>query len=459
MEAKIRPLGNEDADYLQDESGFEGIAYSISFPQNRNEVKDIIDQCMGNHETITIQGALTGITGAGVPLEGHVMNMKEMNHILEITKDCGFVMKVEPGITFGELEGIVRKESNNTYFLPVVPTEKSATLGGAVSSGSKGIQSYHYGSLENYIEAIEICDNQGTFVTIEKKAENNLLIGSEGMLGAITAITLRLVKKPKYLWGIVFMFPEDETACAFADSIHEMEQVMAVEYMDRKTIELIDTYKNSMTQISKVPSIPAEVNSLLYIEIAGDEEEIVEEAAAVLIEKCVETGGDPDTAWAVTGETEVENIRNYRHAASECTNMKIAESHGSNKRIKKLSADIEWKNRSRAEILKYYNGKLENSGLNYCIFGHLGTKQPYVNILANNQEEYEQGKMIMSQFIRDAYIDGGMVFKEHGIGKLKKGYFCELAPIEEINKMVKLKGKWDAKSVFNVGNMFSENQL
>ncbi|MEG1958200.1 MAG: FAD-binding oxidoreductase [Lachnospiraceae bacterium] len=458
-EKLILSLGGDEEAYLQDESKYEGMAYSISFPKTEVQVAEVVRTCMENHDKITIQGALTGITGAGVPVCGHVMNMKHMNQFFGIEEtDSIYYAKVEAGITMEELEREIRRETNNQYFFPIVPTEKTATIGGVVASGASGLQSYSYGDIEKYIEEITLCDSKGLLRTL-KKEELKPYIRSEGMLGIITKVTLRLVRKPECLWGILFLFSTDQQACEFADRIVQEKDVTVLEYLDYNTIEVIKKYQNHMSSIAELPEIPMDMRALIYVEIAGMNESGVETCAMHLIEQCVESGGNPDIAWAMTGETELEPIRAYRHAASECVNMEISAHHGRDKRIKKLSVDVKWNTKSRKEIIMNYQKDLKESGLQYCIFGHLGTKQPYVNIIAKDGTEYQKGKILIKNWIIEAYAEQGEVFHENGIGKLKKEYFCDLAPIEAINYRLKSKAKWDPQYLFNPKNMFEESVL
>lgn len=452
----ITPIGDNEEEYLYDESKIRGVAYSISFPQTNEEVSQIIKKCKQTENKITIQGALTGIVGAGVPVCGHIMNMTKMNKFLRIIERDEMYIEVEPGMSIQELEKVIRKETNNQYIFPVIPTEKTATIGGAISSGSNGLQSYYYGNIRNYIKQLEICNCNGEFITVTKEDElMSCEICCEGMIGVITKATLQLVKKPADLWGIMFMFENDKQACDFVDSILSINDIVAIEYIDRNTIDIIEKFKGNMSAISSLPDIDKVIQALIYVEIKGDSEETLEENVTTILEKCIEVGGNPDVSWAMSSETEIEVLRSYRHAASECVNMIIGENNFKDERIKKMSADIKWKKKTVYDIITYYKNSLKESNLNGCIFGHIGMLQPYVNIIAATQEEYENGKQLMKRWIADAYSEGGEVFKEHGIGKLKKEYFCEFASIESINHLVKLKLKWDSEDMFNPKNMFS----
>lgn len=453
-----RSLGEQDTDYLQDESKYKGAADSISFPKSRGEVSEIISDCIACQIPVTVQGALTGITGAAIPVKGHVMNMKNMNQILSVMEDGRPEAIVQAGVTIAQLEQEIRRVSNDRYFFPVVPTEKTATLGGMAASGSRGIQSYHYGGMKEYIKEIEFCDGKGALCHLKaEEPEFASYLPSEGMLGVITALTLNLVKKPKHQWGILFFFSNDRSACHFTDLAEEMEAISGIEYMDYPTVTCIAQYQKHMSAISELPRLPEWAKALIYIELEGDTEEEIEESAMILIEKCEESGGDPDTAWAMSGEVEMEGVRAYRHAASECVNMQVSENHGRDSRIRKISADITWKGKSRIEILEYYKVQLEEAGLYYGIFGHLGQRCPYVNIIARSIEEYEAGRMLLKKWEKEAYEEGGSIFTEHGAGKLKREDYGSIISIQEMNQHLKAKSRWDPEGIFNPGNRYPDH--
>ncbi len=449
MRDLIMKIGENEEEYLVDESKYKGDATSISFPETKEEILEIIKICKNKNEGITIQGALTGIVGGGVPSKDHIMNMKKMNKILSLNNEN--ILEVEAGTSIDEIESYIRKETNNMYFFPIIPTEKTATIGGMFGSGSNGIQSHYYGELVNYIEEIKLCTANGEIKDI-KEEEIKEMFRSEGMFGVIISFKLKLVKKLPHLFGVAFFFDSDEIACTFADEINENEGVLAVEYMDRNTIEIIEQYKSNMSSISELPDISLETKALIYVEVAGESEEKLEEALNNIIEKCMECGGDPDNTWAMSTEEEIESVRAFRHAGSECVNMTIAKNNIEFKEIKKISLDIGWRKKSRYDIIKNYRNIFEENNINYCIFGHIGMKQPYVNIISNTEDEYFKAVEIIKKIIKKAYEEGEILFSEHGVGKLKRHLFLELAPENIITESKMLKNKWDKENLFNLEN-------
>ena len=129
-------------EYLIDESKYKGYADSISFPESEEEIVTILEKMKDEQTPVTIQGAKTGITGAGIPMGGHILNLSHMNKVIEhSTADDGTGrIVVEPGINLMELQKeIAARFRKEHLFWPPDPTETSASIGGIVASGAQGI--------------------------------------------------------------------------------------------------------------------------------------------------------------------------------------------------------------------------------------------------------------------------------------------------------------------------------
>ena len=439
---------------IQDESKYEGFADTICKPETIKELSEFVKNCRNKGESITVHGSLTGIAGGGVPLHGHAVCMQKLNGVrVEWSGKKGYAV-VQGGVTGQQLEEEVRRQTDNTLFFPLLPTENTATIGGAAACRARGIYLSGYGELKDYVEEITVCGEGGNLTTLLKDApEFEDWFGSEGMFGIITELRIKLLPRPAHTWGIGFQFESDETACNFADAAASKEWLVAMEYMDRNTIEVIERYKGQLEAISGLPDMGCETAAFLYTEIIGDTQEIIEERAEKLLSFCVESGGDPENTWAMCTEEELNQIRAYRHAASECVNMVVGCSHGSDARIHKLSLDVSRALTDRKTLLKSYRDSLSSTGISYCIFGHFKTGGPYVNIMAEDYNQYKTGLCFMDEWTKAAFMDKAEVFREHGVGKLKKKLFFERAPIEIVNQILKKKTKWDKENLFNPGNM------
>lgn len=468
----IFPMEEKYEEYLTDESKYKGFADSISFPETEDEIITIVSQMNEKNINITIQGGKTGIVGSCVPLGGHILNLSKMNHSKGYfqSEDGTYYLKVEPCINLLDLQKEINKiPSQSHLFWPPEPTEPSSTVGGIASTNAKGICSYLYGESKQYFVGLKMISQDETikevirgkeFRTINGKKIDylDMLLGSEGMAGVFTEFTLRLLPKPEQIWGISFFFETETEACAFAQLLKEQPPnsktaaIGAIEYMDRNTIDKIEERKESMTKLKEFPDIEKQFVSMIYLELHGKEEGI-EELAEFLMEQAAQCGSDPDKAWAVTGENEIEKMRAFRHGAAETVNLCVEENRKNDTRITKLGADYSIQEENLADLLAYYK---ESAGtIPYCIFGHIGKQNHiHINLLPADYEEYEKGRQIMKQWAERARGKNGQIVCEHGIGKLKK----ELLPIELIKEIVEpiklLKEELDSVNRFNSGNAF-----
>ena len=442
---------------IQDESKYTGEADAVYTPETVEELKEIIRTAKKEGKKLTPHGSLTGITGAGVPCGSCALDMTHLKRVEIYAKNNEWFVRMQSGITGDEAEGYIRQKTKNEMFLPVFPTEKTATLGGIAATGARGIHFWKYGKLIDYVDGMTVIEADGEEKYLRRNEKGFLdYFRSEGMYGVIVSLEIRLITKPRYWWGILFQFVKKDSASDFAEKISGMKEIIALEYLDNRTIRLIEKYKKNLESISELPDIENDIYSAVYVEIAGDSEESLMEQAEILLERCLELEEYPERAWAVCTEEEIERLRAYRHAASECVNMEIALSHGKDERIYKLSLDIQKDLKDRKKILKVYENIFESCGIQYCIFGHWGTGGPYVNMIPKDYEQYQKGLYIFETVIKKAYAEGAEVFYEHGVGKVKKQLFLKCAPDRLQKEMECIKGIKDEDGFWNPQNMISE---
>jgi D-lactate dehydrogenase (cytochrome) len=472
----IYTIEDKYQEYLSDESKFIGKAESISFPESEEEILEIIYKMKKNNVQITVQGGKTGIAGCAVPSKGHILNVSNMNKVKEFIKtDKGDAfLKVEPGIRLLELKKVIKKlKSEEELFWPPDPTEPSATVGGIASCNAKGICSYLYGDSRKYIVGARIIHSDGTIKDIKrgetiipfldyKKDLLDLYLGGEGMFGVLTELTLKLQTKPKELWGISFFFENKEDAFTFIDHVikedlqNEEARMAAVEYMDRATLDVIEEKKEFMTKLKELPDVDSEISAMVYIEIHGREEVGVEEIAEKLMELAINHNSDPDKAWAVSGETEIDKMRTFRHAAAECVNLFIEKIRQKEPSITKLGTDMSLQGVTFESTIKKYEADIKKEGLRACIFGHACGIQLHVNLLPENNDQYEKGRYLFEKWAIEIAKNKGKVVTEHGVGKLKKNMFCLTAKEDYINEIKRLKSIYDSIKMWNPGNMIDD---
>lgn len=474
----IIPLEERHQDYLKDESRSSGTAESISFPENQAQVQAIVKRLLKRQTPITVQGSRTGLAGGAVPGGGHILNLSRMTRVLGLERDQAgrFHVRVQPGITLSQLDehlssrvfdcegwdldarkALEAFQKAARQFWPPDPSEQSASVGGIAANNSRGICALHYGPARDHIKGICVVDTQGEIQS--PPAPMDLYLGTEGMFGAITELTLALQPLPCEQWGIVFFFETQSQALDFISAIEEHQtrespsHIAAIEFMDQTTLACIREYKQVNPGLKIIPDWDARMASAVYLEIHGHNTRQVEALADWLLETALHHGNDPDDTWAFSGEMEIERVRLFRSAAPEAVNHLIDRARQKDSRITKLGTDMRLQTSCLADLLDMYGQGLAAYGLKAAIFGHAADRHLHVNILPLDYQQYMAGKTLIQEWATRIYAKGGSIVTEHGVGKLKKELFRSHPLSQHLKPIGSLKQQLDPKGLWNPGNM------
>lgn len=459
-----------EAEYLMDESKYRGWADGISFPESEEEVCAVLRDAEERKIPITIQGGKTGIAGGAVPNGGRILNLSRMNKVLsyEVKNDNTGRITVESGTLLMELEKeILKIFGKERFFWPVQPTEKSASIGGIAACSAKGPNAFSYGDSRKYISGVKMACLDGKVREFREESgreELDRILGFEGAAGVFTEITLKLIKKPQDLWAICFFFEEEKKLGEFVDRVCTQEwkqdsaQLTVLEFLDRKTIDMIQARKPDMAKIRELPDVGECFEGMVYLELEGETADI-ECLAEMLMELAAEFESSPDEAWALSGEAEVEKLRSFRHAAAESVNLCVEENRKQCEKLTKLGTDYTQKNKTFSALLAESRFQLQQVGIEAVIFGHAGENHLHINLLPKNMDEYENGCRLFRQWALDSMEESGIFPGEHGIGKLKKSIFHNLLAPEYMSTYRMLKEKYDAGNLINRGNIIDWEEI
>lgn len=474
MGIQILPLSETYSDYLHDESRRTGQAETIAFPRSTDEVREALAIAAQNRWPVTVQGGRTGITGGCVPDGGLILNLSRMNAIGNVERDR---MTVQPGATLADIRATLK---NSGLFFPSDLTETTASIGGMVANNASGARSFHYGSVRNWIQALEVVLPNGETVRLERgvhKADGltfqlgslagtlpalphpavknaagyfirpdmdlvDLFIGAEGTLGIVTEITLNLLPQPETINGLTAFFASEDEALAFVRFLRTVEPT-AIEFFDVHALALLRRMKSENAAFSDLPELDLAFHTALYFEFESEvPEAVVEKAAAAL------------DCWLAEGKREIETLKNFRHAIPEAVNLLIGERKQTIPELTKLGTDMSVPDSELENVMRIYRDGLADAGLEYVIFGHIGNNHVHVNILPRSMAEYETGKALYRDWARHVVAMGGSVSAEHGIGKIKTEFLELMYGDEGIRKMQQLKQLLDPSGLLNRGNLF-----
>ncbi len=474
----IEPLEERHQDYLKDESRSSGRAESISFPENQAQVQAIVKRLLKQQTPITVQGSRTGLAGGAVPGGGHILNLSRMNRVLGLELDQAgrFYVRVQPGITLSQLDehlssrvfdcegwdldafkALEAFKKAARQFWPPDPSERSASVGGIAANNSRGICALHYGPARDHIKGICVVNTRGEIQL--PPAPMDLYLGTEGMFGVITELTLALQPLPCEQWGIVFLFETQSQALDFIDAIEENQTrespsgIVAIEFMDQTTLKSIRAYKQMNPGLKLIPDWDDRLTTAVYLELHGHDPSPVEAMAGWLLETALLSGNDPDDTWAFSGEMEIERVRLFRSAAPEAVNHQIDRARQKDSRITKLGTDMRLPGSGLADLLDIYTQGLEAFGLRAAIFGHAAHRHLHVNILPENYEQFMAGKKLIQEWATRISARGGSIVTEHGVGKIKKELFRSCPMPLHLKHIGRLKQQLDPKGLWNPGNM------
>lgn len=490
MTADIISYAAEYEEYLHDESRRIGAADSISFPISEAEVVEIIkaSQCV----PVTVQGARTGIVAGAVPDGGLIMNLSRMNAIGDVTGDT---VTVQPGALLSELREAI--EPTDLLF-PPDPTETSASLGGMVACNASGAMSFRYGPTRNWVEAVRVVLADGDTLSLKRGeifadgrsfslttdsgraiegslptytmpqvksaagyyATDNmdlidLFIGSEGTLGIITEITLKLIPRPQAIQSLTLFLPSEEAVVTLVDIARAAAvRPSAIEFFNHNALDLLRNAKATNPAFESIPVLKPHYHSALYLEYHSDDADEIEEAVMELMETVMELGGSDDDTWFATTDREMEPIKAFRHATPEAVNLLIGERKREVPELTKLGTDMSVPDDQLAAAVAMYNQGLAESKLESVIFGHIGNNHVHVNILPHDMDEYARGKALYLAWASEIVKMGGSVSAEHGIGKLKVPFLEMMYGPDAIAEMRALKSHFDPEARLERGVMF-----
>lgn len=409
------------------------------------EVSKIAKYAYDNDISLTVRGSGTGLVGACVPVnKGIVLDMSGMKNILELDEE-NLTVTVEPGVLLMELSKFVEEHD---LFYPPDPGEKSATIGGNISTNAGGMRAVKYGVTRDYVRALEVVLANGEIVNFGGKIVKNssgyalkdLMVGSEGTLGIITKATLKLLPLPKKTISLLIPFPDISKAISTVPKIIKAKAIpTAIEFMQREVIEDAESYLGS-----KFPDSSSEAYLLLKFD--GNSTAEIESYYDDTAKICLENGAI-DIFISDTEERD-ETIWKARGAFLEA--------------IKNSTSDMDEVDvvvpRNRVnEMVEFSHALQKEVGARIKCFGHAGDGNLHIYVLKDDIAEKDWESVLkgaMDKMYEKAYELKGAVSGEHGVGYAKKEYLQKSLDKESIEIMRGIKKAFDPKNILNPGKIF-----
>ena len=414
----------------------------VVFPSSANEVSQILILANKLHFPVIPRGQGSGLTGGSVPVEGGVvLTFTRMNKILEIdTKNL--VAIVEPGvITFVFQEEVAK---HGLFYPPDPASYKYSSIGGNVAECSGGPNSMKYGVTRDYVLGLEVVKATGEIITTGVKTMKSvvgydltrLLVGSEGTLGVITKIILKLIPAPEAKATILALFKKvEDTAEAVSGIVAAKIVPSTIEFMDRASIRCSEQ-ANPM-------GIPEDIEGLLLIEIDGNTDSIESLAEKI---KTVLIAHNAAEVTLTQDPSEADKLWQARRVVSQATY---------NLNPVKIAEDVVVPRSNIPKLIRFLEEMGKQYGLPILSFGHAGDGNFHVSLMIKDTPaDYTKAHKAVEEIFSETIRLGGTLSGEHGIGTSKAPYLSMELSTEVIETMKSIKRVFDPNNILNPGKIF-----
>ncbi len=432
-------------DYSHDElGGISRMPDVLVRVRSTEEIAAIMKHAFARTIPVTVRGSGTGLVGSAVAVEGGIMlETTQMNKILELDED-NLTVTVQPGVLLMELAAFAEEHD---FLYPPDPGEKSATIGGNISTNAGGMRAVKYGVTRDYVRALTVVLPNGEIMQLGSKVVKNssgyslkdLVIGSEGTLAIITEAVLKLMPLPKTSVSLLVPFPDMKSAIESVPKIIRSKVIpTAIEYMSRDTILFSESYLGK-----KFPDSKNDAYILLTFD--GNTEQQVQSDMQTVADLCLEIGALD--AYIVDTEERKKSVWSARGAFLEAIKASTTEMDECDVVVPRSRVD---------EFIKYTHKIAAETGVRIPSFGHAGDGNLHVYICRDALGEAEWTEVLAHCFdlmYKKAEELGGLVSGEHGIGYAKKGYMRAQYGEEQIALMQGIKAAFDPKNILNPGKV------
>jgi glycolate oxidase len=419
---------------------------AVVLPADTKEVAAVVGLCARHRVPIVPRGAGTGYTGGAVPTQGGiVLSLERMNRILEID-EANLIAVVEPHVVTGDLQAAV--ERVGLFYPPDPASLKESVIAGNVAECAGGPRAFKYGTTKQYVLGLEVVLPTGEVIRTGGKVVKNvvgydlthLIVGSEGTLGVITQVVLRLVPKPPVQSTLRATFTDVESAVqAVINVIRARVVPAAVELIDGDSLEAVAQY----LQVRSLA--PQGTAAMLLLEVDGVPPAVEEEAGRVE-EACRDAGATE--VLRARDEEERQELWRVRRELSRSLKMITP---------LKYNHDVVVPKGRIPELFALVREIRDEFKLRIPCFGHAGDGNIHVNIMVdpNNQAEIARARVAERRLFTGVVSLEGSISGEHGIGFAKAPFLgLELSP-EAIALMKRVKHAFDPHDILNPGKIFS----
>ena len=423
--------------------GLKQIPVCVVLPDRTEQVRRILELARREKVPIVTRGSGTGLSGGSVPVPGAIaLCTARMNRILEVD-DKNLTLRAEAGATTLKVAEAAAK--TGLFYPPDPGSMKISTIGGNVAENSGGLRGLKYGVTRDYVMGLEVVLPDGRVLRMGNKCVKDVagfslkdvFIGSEGCLGVITEVLLKLLPIPPAKKTMLAPFPRmSDAAATVSDIIASRIIPCTLEFLDRTIVRCVEEHTPT--------GLPLDAEAVLLMETDGHPA-AVEEEASKMREIALRHGAmRVDTA---RDAAEALRLASARRAAF-ATLARLAPTT--------VLEDITVPRSRLVEMVEFVQQTAEKHRLRVGIFGHMGDGNLHPTFLTNekNAEEMHRVEEAFDEIFRKAVELGGTITGEHGVGLAKKKYLPLVAGETGLEFMKQLKHAFDPDNLLNPGKIF-----
>ncbi len=416
---------------------------TVVFPLNGKEVAACVKLARAAQVPVVTRGSGTGLSGGSVPLAGClVLCLVRMDKLIEIDAR---------NLTLHAQCGVITKEIDDAaaalglFYPPDPGSMKISTIGGNVAENSGGLRGLKYGVTRDYVMGLEVVLPDGELVFLGNKcvkdvagySMKDLFVGSEGTLGIITEVLIKLLPRPQARRTMLALFDTMEAAAEAISAIIAARIIpCTLEFLDRMTVRCVEDF-------AKI-GLPTDVEALVLMETDGHPV-VVEEEAAKMIELARQHGAREIKVAA--DEAEGARLASARRSAfSALARMKPTT----------ILEDVTVPRSELARMVAFINAVARKHRLLIGTFGHMGDGNLHPTFLTNERdhEEMHRVEQALEEIVDETIRLGGTITGEHGVGLAKKAFLKRQMGEASCQLMRAIKQALDPQGLLNPGKIF-----
>jgi D-lactate dehydrogenase (cytochrome) len=413
---------------------------AVIYPQSTEDVQQIVRICAANAVAVIPFGVGTSLEGhVNAPVGGVSIDFRDMNKIIKVhAEDLDCV--IEPGITRKALNEQLR---DSGLFFPIDPGA-DASLGGMAATRCSGTNAVRYGTMKDNVIALKVVLSNGEVIDTARRAKKTsagydltrLMVGSEGTLGVITQLTLKLSGIPEAISGGICPFPSVEACCNTA--IHTIQSGIPV-----ARIELLDSLQVRACNLHSNLGLPE--TPMLFLEFHGTEASVAEQSKR-FGEIAAEFGGGPFT-WTTRPEERTRLWEARHHAALSNFALRPGATI--------VATDVCVPISRLAECVTETQRDIEASRILAPIVGHVGDGNFHLTMLVDmdDRDEIKRAEALSERLVERALAMDGTCTGEHGVGQGKMKYLAAEHGRAALDVMVSIKRALDPHNIMNPGKI------